>query len=141
MTKIGRPPEPVPQDIADALCVWLSEGKTLAAFCRKKGSPDRSTIYDWLDKDEEFARRYARARSIGYDAIADVLVTIADDGTNDSYVDENGNQRTDHDVLGRSKLRIEARQWLLARWDPKRFGSKPEDRERGPSVEPDARYD
>jgi len=122
--RIGRPPEAVPPAIAAALCEWLAEGNTLRAFCRQPGMPSRRTVDYWREKDPEFAARVARARDDGYGAIAEDCVAIADDGLNDTYVDDDGNQRTEHDVIARSKLRVETRLKLLACWDPKRYGPK-----------------
>lgn len=122
---MGGVPHPrQPADIVDELCAWLSEGKTLRAFCRQPGMPARATVDEWRRKDQEFSSRVARARDIGFDAIADECLQIADDGTNDTYTDEEGRQRTDQDVLGRSKLRVESRLKLLACWDPRRYGQK-----------------
>jgi hypothetical protein len=52
---------------------------------------------------KEFEPQYARARLIGYQTMADEIIDISDDGSNDTYKDENGNVRTDHD--GRDKHR------------------------------------
>jgi hypothetical protein len=54
----------------------------------------------------------------------DDMLVIADDGTNDTYVDGEGNERTDYDVIARSKLRIDTRKWWLARVAPKFYGDR-----------------
>lgn len=56
--------------------------------------------------------------------MADELVEIADDGTNDTYEDDEGKVKTNYDVLGRSKLRSDVRQWLLSKALPKVYGNK-----------------
>lgn len=112
MPRTGRPPEPVPDDIADALCDWLALGKPLRAFCRLPGMPARSTIDSWRQVDADFAGRVARARDIGHDAIADDCTAIAD-----------GEDNPDEDVH-RSRLRVDTRLKLLACWDPRRYGNK-----------------
>jgi hypothetical protein len=52
--------------------------------------------------------------------------TLRDDGTNDTYTDEDGNTRTDHDVIARSRLRVDTRKWLLSKALPKIYGDKVE---------------
>ena len=77
-----------------------------------------------MDDAEGFAAQYARARSIGYERLADEILTISDDGLNDTYTDENGNVRTDQDVIARSRLRVDSRKWMLAKMLPKVYGDK-----------------
>lgn len=63
--KIGRPPEPVPQAVADAVVEWLYEGKSLLSFCEQDGMPTIRTVHRWVEKDETFASNFARAREAG----------------------------------------------------------------------------
>src|SRR5688572_9232829 len=41
-----------------------------------------------------------------------------------SYTDENGNERTDNEVVARSRLRVDARKWLAGKMAPKKYGDK-----------------
>ena len=126
----GRPKEVIPQEVADEVVGWIAEGKTLREFCRQEGKPVYSTVYDWIDKDAEFATRIARARGIGEDVIAQECLAIADDGTNDWEERQNKDGSTyevvNSEVVQRSKLRIETRLKLLAKWNPKKYGEKVE---------------
>lgn len=106
---MARPREPVPAAICARLIEFLSEGNTLAEFCRREGIGAR-TVYDWLRKDEDFAADYARARETGAHVIADDLLRIAD-------------AATDEDVQS-SRLKVDVRKWLLARWLPKSYGDR-----------------
>lgn len=117
-----------PKPIIDELAIWISEGKTLREFCRQADKPSYGTIYDWLEADEEFASRIARARLIGEDVIAMECLEIADDGTNDweTRTRKNGTEYEAHnpEVVNRSRLRIDTRLKLLAKWNPRKFGDK-----------------
>ncbi len=118
-----RTPE-VEQRIIDGLC----DGIPLRELCRQEGMPNWRTVYHWLDADPDLAARVARARELGFDAIAEDILDIADDGTND-WVErkrQNGTVMTvvDSEHVQRSKLRIETRLKLLACWDPKKYGAK-----------------
>lgn len=104
----GRPTEPVPQEIADAIVEWIAEGKTLKSFCKQDGSPSYTTAWRWSKKDPELAERIACAREAGEDAIAEDCIEIIDTAT-----DAN---------LG--KARVWTRLQLLAKWNPKKYGDK-----------------
>lgn len=91
--------------------------------------PAWRTVYDWLGANLEFAARFARARSLGEDAIAEEALEIADDARND-WMQRNDAENVGYSLNGehvqRSKLRIETRLKLLAKWNPKKWGEKVE---------------
>lgn len=119
----GRPTIRTPL-IVDTILKRIAEGETLSAICREDGMPHRSVFYDWMADDAELSRRFARAREVGFDAIADDALEIADDGRRDYAPDKDGREVVDHDHIARSRLRVEARLKLLAKWAPKKYGDK-----------------
>ena len=110
-------------DVSVVICERLADGEPLAAICRSLGI-GRTTVYDWQREQADFAERIARAREAGFDRIAEDCLEIADDGRGDSYEDDEGNVRTNPEVVQRSKLRVETRLKLLAKWDPRRYGER-----------------
>lgn len=76
-----------------------------------------------MDADPTYASAIARAREIGYDVIAAQCLLIADDSASD-YTDSEKGPAFNAEHVQRSKLRIETRLKLLAKWDPKRYGDK-----------------
>lgn len=56
--------------------------------------------------------------------MAEEMLEIADDGRNDTYKDEDGREIANQDVIARSRLRVDARKWLMARMAPKKYGDK-----------------
>lgn len=114
--------------IIEKVITGLQDGIPLAEMCREEGMPDRATIWRWAENDEELSQRIARARRIGFDVIAEEALEIADDGSND-WMRRQGRDDDDDapwalngEHVQRSKLRIETRLKLLAKWDPKRYG-------------------
>jgi hypothetical protein len=89
--------------------------------------PDWRAVYQWMEKDQEFATRIAQARETGFDAIAEETVAIADEGEND-WMRKNDPDNPGYVLNGehvqRSKLRIETRLKLLAKWSPKKYGER-----------------
>jgi len=129
MAKRTKPASDERPAIIAELEAWLSEGKTLREFCRQEGKPAWRTVYDWLEADKELAARIAHARELGEDAIAQECFAIADDAGNDwmERLDKNGQGigwMLNGDHVQRSKLRIETRLKLLAKWNPKKYGER-----------------
>lgn len=122
--KVGRPKgqgpfaETMPA-IKDAIIEWISNGKTLRDFCRQEGSPTWASVYDWMENDREFAARFARARDIGADAIAQEAFHIMDE---EPERDQHG--RRDPGYIQWQKARVETRLKLLAKWNPKKYGDR-----------------
>ncbi len=112
------------QELADNICERISTGESLRSICKDADMPRLATIFRWLANNKSFSDQYARAREEQAETLADEIVQIADDGLNDTYVDENGNQRTDQDVIARSRLRVEARKWVASKLKPKKYGEK-----------------
>ena len=56
--------------------------------------------------------------------LADELVEISDDSTNDTIVTEDGKVVTNQEVVARSRLRVDTRKWMLAKMLPKVYGEK-----------------
>ena len=102
----------------------IAEGESLNSICKEDGMPGRWAFFDWVGKDPSIMARYNLALSLRADKHAEELLAIADDGTNDTYVDAEGNVRVDTDVIARSKLRVNTRQWLISKMDPKKYGDK-----------------
>lgn len=87
-----------------------------------------STFDEWCAKDKELAGEYARAREQRADKIFEEILAIADDATNDTMV-ITGKDGTPIEVenkewVNRSKLRIDARKWMLSKMEPKKYGDK-----------------
>ncbi len=106
----------------------LSKGEPLASICRDDHMPAVRTVSDWKDFSPKFAADFVRARDEGFDAIAADCLEIADDKSGDIRIvggeDDEGREVCNTEFVQRSKLRIETRLRLLAKWDPKRYGDK-----------------
>lgn len=122
MAKIGRPSKRTDEVIA-RIIDGLSAGTPLAVICRADDMPATNTVHDWGKDDVALSEAIARARETGFDVIANDALAIADDGTRDTIETENG-PIMDKEWVARSKLRVETRLKLLAKWDPKRYGER-----------------
>ena len=86
--------------------------------------PCDDTVRNWADKDAQLARDIARARDAGFDQIALDALAIADDSRHDTKRGKDGQEMPDSEWITRSRLRVETRLKLLAKWDPKRYGDR-----------------
>lgn len=119
----GRPTD-YNQEVAAKICGMIIDGMSLRAICRRDDMPSTTSVCLWLSKYPEFATQYARAREEQAETYADEIVEIADDSANDTYIDENGQTRTNQEVVARSRLRVEARKWVASKLKPKKYGEK-----------------
>lgn len=123
MAKVGRPTG-YSIELAREICVRLAHGEPLVRMCKEEKMPTVSSVYVWLTQHKEFADMYAKAREDQADTLADEIIAIADESQNDSYVDDNGKVKTDWEVVGRSKLRVDARKWVAAKLKPRKYGDR-----------------
>lgn len=110
--------------IVNAVCnAMVNDNISFRQACVQNNIP-ASTVMLWIDQSEDFSEQYARARGELIDNIADEILNIADYGVNDTVADDEGNERTNTDVIQRSRLRVDTRKWLLSKMMPKKFGDK-----------------
>ena len=115
--------------IADAICERIADGESLREICAGNNMPSKSTVFRWLAEDEKetFRDQYARAKEAQAEHMADEILHIADDGTNDwmERFDKDGNSigwQVNGEAVQRSRIRLDARKWLLAKLQPKKYG-------------------
>jgi len=115
-------------ELADEIVDRLSEGEPLRRICRDEHMPSWRTFYDWVEARPDFAARITRARELGEDSIAQECFDIADNAANDWMIrngmDDEPSWSVNGEHIQRSKLRIETRLKLLAKWNPKKWGEK-----------------
>ncbi len=130
---MGRPSLYTPE-LADAICVRLAGGESLNAICAPDEMPAESTVRLWAVTDlDGFSAKYARAREAQADALAEEIIEISDDGTNDwmerrSESEKGAGVNTGWVLNGehvqRSRLRVDSRKWFASKVAPKKYGDK-----------------
>lgn len=117
------------EELAEAICEKIATtSMSVKAICEEEGVKV-ATVLCWLCEGhrnyiESFAKMYARAKEMQAELLADEILQIADDGSNDTYEDEDGRKKTDYDVIARSRLRVDSRKWIASKLKPKKFGDK-----------------
>jgi hypothetical protein len=129
MAKRGRPTI-YTEELAAGICRRIAEGESLLRICEDADMPARSAVMAWAADDcHGFHEKYNRAKQIRCLLFADEILDIADDGRNDYYARDGGGDgetihAVNHENINRSKLRVQARQWLAAKFMPRLYGDK-----------------
>lgn len=121
----GRPTN-YSEALADMICEAIAcTPRGLEHVCASDDMPAASTVYKWLARYPEFVEKYLRAREAQSHLVMDQVLDIADDGTNDFVMTDDG-PVLDRDHIQRSKLRVETRFRLAGKLNPKKYGDKAE---------------
>ncbi|WP_194936634.1 terminase small subunit protein [Stenotrophomonas sp. MH181796] len=121
-------PSKYSQQLADAICDLLVDGKSLRTICSTAKMPCRSTVIRWLAENEAFRNQYARARELQADTLAEEILDIADKAVLGERLKKDGKgkvlERQTGDMVERSKLMIDARKWYAGKLQPKKYGER-----------------
>jgi hypothetical protein len=117
-----------PDEVWAELLLQLMNGLTLREACKIEGMPTEAMVRKRAVEDPSgFGAHYTRSREIGYLGMADEILEIADNGSND-WMKRNDPENEGYAYNGehvmRSRVRIDTRKWLLAKALPKIFGDK-----------------
>jgi hypothetical protein len=109
--------------------VLQSTDKGIRRVCDaiRKDNPDfppKSSIIDWMRQSDELAELYARAKAAQADHIFDDILEIADAQDDDEIITEDGKRLCNNEFVQRSKLRVDARKWVVAKLAPRKYGDK-----------------
>ena len=127
---VGRPSE-FTTDVATEICARIMAGESLRAICSDGNMPGKSTVFRWLAQNGVFRDQYARARAVQMDTMAEEILDIADDGTND-WMERIGKDGApdgwtlNGEHVQRSRVRVDTRKWLMSKLAPKKYGERVE---------------
>ena len=124
MKHAGGRPTTYNKELADKICEELALGSSLRTVCGKEDMPSVKTVFNWMRTYQEFLHQYARAKEESADAMAEDMLDIADDGTNDYMETEDGKIVYNGDSVQRARLRVDTRKWLMSKMKPKKYGDK-----------------
>lgn len=102
-----------------------TSNKSLRASLRDRGGkPSSATFYLWMEEDEDKLKQYARACEIRAENIFDEIMEIADDQSGDEIIDADGNRSFNQEFAARSRIKIDARKWMLGKMNPKKYSDR-----------------
>ena len=109
--------------IFSLILLEIEEGASLRSILRRDDMPSRYTFFEWLHNDEEKTNQYARACEVRAEQIFEDILEIADETQGDKKFTESG-EIIDSEYVARSRIKIDARKWMLGKMHPKKYGDK-----------------
>ena len=101
----------------------IEEGNSLRSVLSKKDMPSRYTFFEWLKDDDVKANQYARACEVRAEGIFEDILEIADNSSNDTIYTDKG-EIPNSEWIARSRLKVDARKWMLGKMNPKKYGER-----------------
>lgn len=96
------------QQLFDRICERMAEGESLRAICKAKDMPAKRTVLRWVAANEKLAAQYSEAQQMRAEHYFDEIIDIADSKSDPQ----------------KTRVQIDARKWVLARMNPKKYGDK-----------------
>ena len=112
------------EDLVSTILDRVAKGEPLSKVCDSPDMPTRKSFFEWVAKDPAILAAYNLAIEMRADLYAEETIQIADDGSRDYTVTEDGREVPDHDHIARSRLRVDARKWYASKLAPKKYGDK-----------------
>jgi len=112
------------EEIFSTILERIEKGEALRQILKEEKMPSSQTFYVWIEEDKVKSKRYARATELRADAIFEDILDIADDSSHDIIKDKEGNEKINTEFVQRSRLKVDARKWIVAKLNPKKYGDK-----------------
>lgn len=116
------------QEIIKTVLERMAEGESLRAILHKGNDMiSRKTFNEWLSEDTVLSDQYARTCEDRQNKIFEEILEIADNSVKDTDIRDSGSgvyEVPNTEWIQRSKIRIDARKWMLGKMNPKKYGDK-----------------
>lgn len=115
-------------ELRDEICRAIATNSCgLQKLCdRNPHFPVRQTINEWRYDYPDFHEAYYKARTYQIDLLAEEMIDIADDRSNDTIIrkghDGEEKEYANTEWINRSRLRVDARKWMAMKLLPKVYG-------------------
>lgn len=125
---MGGRPSLYNNETAVLICEQIAtSSKSLRTICLDDNMPCVATVLNWLNTMPEFLAQYTRAKEQQADYLAEEMIDIADDGSNDFMTITKGDisyEVENKEWTSRSRLRVETRKWIASKLKPKKYSDK-----------------
>jgi hypothetical protein len=100
------------EELADEICARIAEGESMRGICADNHMPNWRTVWRWLDANDDFASRCARARTMQAEALECDMADIERD-TLTGVIDSKA-----------ANVVLSSKRWRAAKLAPKKYGDK-----------------
>lgn len=127
---VGRPETWIPEKKAqafDTIIQRICEGESLRSILMhadRNVLPSMGVFLKWVNDDEDLRQQYARAMEVRSEAMFEEILDISDESNADIDITDEGKIRVVGEAVQRSRLKIDARKWMLGKMNPKKYGDK-----------------
>ena len=111
------------ENIFNIIFDTIESGKSLR-YALLKVPLSSKTFYEWIEEDEEKVKQYARVTELRAEALLDEMFDIVDETSHDTITTDKGQEIPNGEWMQRSRLRYDARKWLIGKLNPKKYGDK-----------------
>lgn len=137
---MARPTDYTPE-LTDKICAEIVLGYSLRTICKEESMPCVATVFNWFRIHPEFLEQYEKAKEAQADTLAEDILDIADDGSNDwmEKTDKDGQNigwQLNGEHVQRSRLRVDSRKWIASKLKAKKYGDKVSNEISGPDGGP-----
>lgn len=111
------------QEIAEKICkIIATHTESIEELIEMYNLPKRTTIYEWLWKNDTFSNMYKKAKMRQAELMAEELEAVANKKS--YYVDSEGNERIDPGSIQSQRLIADTRKWIATKLAPRIYGDK-----------------
>ena len=112
------------EETLNRICQDIQQGCSLRDALSKDNTPSNETFYKWLESDKDNSKQYARACEDRATSIFEDILEIADNQSRDTITLEDGKEVFNNEFAARSRIKIDARKWMLGKMQPKKYSDK-----------------
>lgn len=118
----GRPTT-YTEELGKEICHTIANSsKSLRTISIEFNVPLR-TLLDWLSVNKEFSQQYAQAKEQQADFLAEEMLEIADETSDDTIYTDKG-PIENREWINRSRLRVDTRKWIASKLKPKKYADR-----------------
>jgi hypothetical protein len=109
-----------PSERVEDFLILIARGKTMQAAADKMdiGKKSLGQLYSLFLSDKVYRKIYDEARELQAETFVDKIIEVSEDSDRDR--DDHG--KINHEVVNRSKLRVDTLKWVMGAMVKKRFG-------------------
>jgi len=123
------------EEIIKKVLSAIETGLSLRKAILELNIVSRDTFNEWLKADKNLSDQYARACEQRADTIFEEILDIADETSKDTICTDKG-EIPNSEWMQRSRLRVDARKWMLGKMNPKKYGDKTDITSGGEKLQP-----
>ena len=97
-------------ELGRKVCELIATGMTPSKISELDGMPSADSVYKWCIRHPDFLKIYDEAREKQMEVYSNQIIDLSD------------NVRADADCVAKAKLQLHARQWLMGKLKPKKYG-------------------